>query len=49
MNTEQQFRRTQEREFFAHHMLLHAAERQIDEARASEVGRLGLFYFNNRH
>lgn len=39
MNTAQRFRKTQEREFFAHHMLLHAAERQIDEARASEVGR----------
>jgi len=39
MNTAQRFRKTQGREFFAHHMLLHAAERQIDEARASEVGR----------
>jgi len=39
MNTAQRFRKTQGREFFAHHMLLHAAERQIDEARASEVVR----------
>ena len=38
MNTAQRFRKTQEREFFAHHMLLHAAECQINEARASEVG-----------
>jgi hypothetical protein len=29
MNTAQRFRKTQEREFFAHHMLLHAAECQI--------------------
>lgn len=35
----QQFRKTQEREFFAHHMLLHAAEREVEEAKASEVGR----------
>lgn len=39
MNTLQRFRKTQEREFFAHHMLLHAAERAIEEAKASEVGR----------
>jgi hypothetical protein len=39
MNTPQLFRKTQEREFFAHHMLLHAAEREIEEAQRSEVGR----------
>lgn len=39
MTTPQLFRKTQEREFFAHHMLLHAAEREIEDARASEVGR----------
>jgi hypothetical protein len=39
MNAVQQFRKTQEREFFAHHMLLHAVERAIEEAKASEVGR----------
>jgi hypothetical protein len=39
MNIPQLFRKTQEREFFAHHMLLHAAEREIEEAKASEVGR----------
>ncbi len=39
MSPVKHFRKTQEREFFAHHMLLHAAERQIEEAAASEVGR----------
>jgi hypothetical protein len=39
MNTPQRFRKSQEREFFAHHMLLHAAEREIEEAQESEVGR----------
>lgn len=39
MNTPQLFRKTQERDFFAHHMLLHAAEREIEDAKASEVGR----------
>jgi len=39
MNSPQLFRKTQEREFFAHHMLLHAAEREIEDAKASEVGR----------
>jgi hypothetical protein len=39
MNTDQRFRKTQAREFFAHHMLLHAAGRQLEEAEANEVGR----------
>ena len=39
MNAHQQFRKTQEREFFAHHMLLHAAELEIEEAQKSQVGR----------
>ena len=39
MNTVQLFRKTQEREFFAHHMLLRAAEREIEDARVNEVGR----------
>lgn len=33
------FRKTEDRTFFAHHMLLHAAERQIAEAEDSEIGR----------
>lgn len=39
MNTRNRFRRTQEREFFAHHMLLHAAEIEIDEAQKTQAGR----------
>lgn len=39
MSTVQHYRKTQEREFFAHHMLLHAAGRQLEEAEASEVGQ----------
>lgn len=39
MNIPQLFRKTQEREFFAHHMLLHAAEREIEDAKKSDVGR----------
>lgn len=39
MDTDQRFRKTQEREFFAHHMLLHAAGCQLKEAEASEVGQ----------
>ncbi|MDP3332431.1 MAG: hypothetical protein Q8Q40_02060 [Methylococcaceae bacterium] len=39
MSTALRFRKTQEREFFAHHMLLHAAEREIEEAQASAKGR----------
>lgn len=39
MNITQRFRKTQEREFFAHHMLLHAAEREIEEAQKNPVGR----------
>jgi len=39
MSTAKHFRKAQEREFFAHHMLLHAAGRQIEEAEGSEVGR----------
>jgi hypothetical protein len=39
MSTAMHFQKTQEREFFAHHMLLHAADRQIEEAQASEVGQ----------
>jgi hypothetical protein len=33
------FRKTEERTFFAHHMLLHAAQLEIEEAEASELGR----------
>ncbi|MBC5786374.1 hypothetical protein H8N03_25780 [Ramlibacter sp. USB13] len=39
MNQPQLFRRVEERTFFAHHMLLHAAEMEIGDAEASEVGR----------
>lgn len=39
MDNIQRFRKTQRREFFAHHMLLHAAARQIEEAEASELGQ----------
>lgn len=39
MNTHVRFRKTQEREFSAHHMLLHAAELAIEEAEKSRVGR----------
>jgi hypothetical protein len=39
MNQPQLFRRVEERTFFAHHMLLHAAEIEIGAAEASEVGR----------
>ena len=39
MNTDQRFRKTQARESFARHMLLHAAGRQLEEAEANEVGR----------
>jgi len=35
-------KQTQSREFFGHHMLLHAAELQLEQARQSEAGR-----FNN--
>lgn len=33
------FRKTEERTFFAHHMLLHAAQLEIEDAEASELGR----------
>jgi hypothetical protein len=39
MNPREHFRKTEERTFFAHHMLLHAAECAISEASASKVGR----------
>lgn len=39
MGTPQLFRNTEERTFFAHHMLLHAAGRAIEDAAASEIGR----------
>jgi hypothetical protein len=39
MNRPQLFRKTEERTFFAHHMLLHAAELSILDAESSEVGR----------
>ena len=40
MNTPAMFRKTERREFFAHHMLLHAAELEITAAEESERGRL---------
>lgn len=39
MNTQQLFRKTEERTFFAHHMLLNAAQHAISEAKASQHGR----------
>lgn len=39
MNQSQLFRKVEERTFFAHHMLLHAAELEIVEAEATERGR----------
>ncbi|GGH52750.1 hypothetical protein GCM10010975_07650 [Comamonas phosphati] len=39
MNKPQLFRKVEERTFFAHHMLLHAAELEIEEAEATERGR----------
>ena len=39
MTTPQLFRKSEERTFFAHHMLLHAAEREVVSASESEVGR----------
>lgn len=39
MKQPQLFRKVEERTFFAHHMLLHAAEIEIADAEASEVGR----------
>lgn len=39
MNEPQLFRKVEDRTFFAHHMLLHAAEIEIADAEASEVGR----------
>lgn len=39
MNKPQLFRKTEERTFFAHHMLLHAAELQVGEAEITELGR----------
>lgn len=43
MNSTRIHRKSQNREFFAHHMLLHAAELQILEAEASESGRFNKF------
>lgn len=39
MNQVQLFRKIEERTFFAHHMLLHAAELEIADAEATERGR----------
>jgi hypothetical protein len=39
MTTPRMHRRSQTRDFFAHHMLLHAADLQIGEAEASQIGR----------
>jgi hypothetical protein len=39
MTTAPLFRKTEERTFFAHHMLLHAAQLEIEDAEASAVGR----------
>ncbi|MEI7826048.1 MAG: hypothetical protein WCI01_12165 [Chlorobiaceae bacterium] len=39
MMTSALFRKTEERTFFAHHMLLHAAQLEIADAEASELGR----------
>lgn len=39
MDKPQLFRKTEERTFFAHHMLLHAAQLAIAEAEATEHGR----------
>ena len=39
MNKPSLFRKTEERTFFAHHMLLHAASLAIAEAEANELGR----------
>ena len=33
------FRKSEQREFFAHHMLLHAAELEIEDAELNELGR----------
>ena len=42
MNPQPLYRKTEEREFFAHHMLLHAASLSIAHAEATQVGQ-----FNN--
>jgi hypothetical protein len=39
MNSPQLFRKSEEREFFAHHMLLHAAALEIEQAGATELSR----------
>ena len=39
MNTPQLFRKTQEREFFAHHMLLHSADLELQEAAVQPKGQ----------
>lgn len=39
MNKVQLFRKTQKRDFFAHHMLLHVADLEIKEAENSKTGR----------
>lgn len=39
MNKPKLFRKVEEREFFAYHMLLHAAELEISSAEESQVGR----------
>ena len=38
MNSQPLYRKTEKREFFAHHMLLHAASLSISEAEATQVG-----------
>ena len=47
MNTPQLFRKTEERTFFAHHMLLHAGEQAIADAASSEVGRFNKCFVRN--
>jgi hypothetical protein len=39
MNKQLLFRKTEERTFFAHHMLLHASSLAIEDAEATELGR----------
>ena len=39
MNSQQLFHKSEEREFFAHHMLLHAAALEIQQAEAAELSR----------
>lgn len=39
MNTTKRIRQRQEREFFAHHMLLHVAHLELEAAKSTELGR----------